>query len=160
MKHADLLTTVQHPVIFPKKGHVTGLIISHFHNIVEHQGRGMTLNQIRSAGFWIIGGSSSVSNHSSRCACCQKLWGMVQDQRMANLPEDRVQPAPPFSYSAVDYFGPWYVNEGRHQLKRYGVFTCLASRAVHVEVAYSLPKDSLINAYRSFVGRQGPVHQL
>ena len=52
----------------------------------------------------------------------------MQEQRMANLPEDRVQPAPPFSYSAVDYFGPWYVKEGRRQLKRYGVlFTCLAS---------------------------------
>ena len=47
LKNADLATAVKHPVILPKKGHVTGLIISHFHNIVEHPGRGMTLNQIR-----------------------------------------------------------------------------------------------------------------
>lgn len=51
LKHADLTTAVKHPIILPRKGHVTGLIISHFHNMVEHQGRGMTLNQIRSAGF-------------------------------------------------------------------------------------------------------------
>ena len=54
LKHADLTTAVKHPIILPKKGHVTGLdlIISRFHNMVEHQhqGRGMTLNKIRSAG--------------------------------------------------------------------------------------------------------------
>ena len=75
--------------------------------------------------------------------------------------EDRVQPAPSFSYCAVDYFGPWHVKEGRRQLKRYGVlFTSLASRAVHLEVANSLTANSFINAYRRFVGRRGPVRQL
>ena len=157
LKHADLTTAERHPIILPKKGHVTGLI-SHYHDSIEHQGRGMTLNRIRSAGFWIIGGKSTVSNHISRCVCCR---GSVQEQRMANLPEDRVQPAPPFSYCAVDYFGPWYVKEGRRQLKRYGVlFTCMASRAVHLEVANSLTANSFINAYRCFVGRRGPVRQL
>lgn len=161
LKHADLTTAERHPVILPKKGHVTGLIISHYHDSIEHQGRGMTLNRIRSAGFWIIGGKSTVSNHISRCVCCRWLRGSVQEQRMANLPEDRVQPAPLFSYCAVDYFGPWYVKEGRRQLKRYGVlFTCMASRAVHLEVANSLTADSFINAYRRFVGRRGPVRQL
>ena len=79
----------------------------------------------------------------------------------ADLPEDRVQSAPPFSYCAVDYFGPWYIKEGRRQLKRYGVlFTCLASRAVHLEVANSLTTDSFMNAYRRSVGRRGPVRQI
>ena len=80
---------------------------------------------------------------------------------MADLPEDRVQPAPPFTYCAVDYFGRWYVKEGRRQLKRYGVlFTCMASRAVHLEIANSMTADSFINAYRRFVGRRGPVRQI
>ena len=79
----------------------------------------------------------------------------------ADLPEDRVQSAPPFSYCAVDYFGPWYIKEGRRPLKRYGVlFTCLASRAVHLEVANSLTADSFMNAYRRSVGRRGPVRQI
>ena len=55
LKHADLTTAVKHPVILPKKGHVTDLIISYYQDMVEHQGHGMTLIQIRSAGFWIIG---------------------------------------------------------------------------------------------------------
>lgn len=161
LKHADLTPEAKHPAIVPKKGHVTDLIISHYHNSVEHQGRGMTLNRIRSSGLWIIRGSSAVSHHIAKCVYCQRLRGTVQEQRMADLPEDRVQPAPPFSYCAVDYFGPWYVKEGRRELKRYGVlFTCMASRAVHIEVANFLTADSFINAYRRFVARRGPVSQI
>ena len=40
-KHAELSEAVKHPIILPKKGHVTSLIISHYHSLVEHQGRGM-----------------------------------------------------------------------------------------------------------------------
>ena len=39
---------------------------------------------------------------------------------MANLPSSRVEPTPQFSYCAVDYFGPWYIKEGRKEVKRYG----------------------------------------
>ena len=35
------------PVILPRKGHITDLIIRHFHERVNHQGRGMTINEIR-----------------------------------------------------------------------------------------------------------------
>ena len=57
-------------------------------------------------------------------------------QKMANLPEDRVRASPPFTYRAVDYFGPFYIKEGQRKLKRYWVlFTCIASRAIHLETA-------------------------
>lgn len=45
---------VTHPVILPRKGHVTQLIIQHFHERVKHQGRGITTNELRSNGYWII----------------------------------------------------------------------------------------------------------
>ena len=40
---------------------------------------------------------------------------------MANLPEHRLEPAPPFTHCGVDYFGPFVIKEGRKELKRYGV---------------------------------------
>ena len=154
LRNAEIPAAARYPV-------VTRLIISHYHDSIYHQGRGMTHNQIRSSGFWIVGGSSAVADFIAKCVRCRKLRGALQEQKMADLPEDRVQSAPPFSYCAVDYFGPWYIKEGRRQLKRYGVlFTCLASRAVHLEEKNSLTTDSFMNAHRRFVGRRGPVRQI
>ena len=80
---------------------------------------------------------------------------------MANLPKSRVESAPPFTYSAVDYFGPWYVKLGRKEVKRYGaLFTCMASRSVRIEVAHSLETDSFLQALWRFISRRGPIREL
>ena len=132
----------KHPVVLPRKGHVTDLVIHHFHAKVEHQGRGITTNEIRANGFWILGCSSAVSSVIYKCVKCRKIRGKCQVQKMADLPVDRLEPSPPFSYCAVDYFGPWYIKEGRKTLKRYGaLFTCMSLRAVHIEVANTLSTD-------------------
>ena len=94
----------------------------------------MTHNELRQRGYWVIGGISAVSSYIHKCVTCKKLRAQVHQQKMADLPSDRTDPAPPFAYSAVDYFGPFIIKEGRKELKRYGVlFTCVASRAVHLE---------------------------
>ena len=161
IRRASLPENVKNPCILPRKGHVTELVICHHHQKVAHQGRGMTHNNIRSSGFWIIGGRSAVASHISKCIKCRKLRGSLQEQKMADLPEDRLDTAPPFTYSAVDYFGPWLIKEGRRQVKRYGVlFTCLASRAIHLGTANSLDTSSFLNAYRRFIGCRGPVRHL
>ncbi|XP_070138706.1 uncharacterized protein [Drosophila bipectinata] len=76
---------------------------------------------------------------------------------MAELPYPRVAAFHrPFSYTGVDYFGPLMVRVRRSSEKRYGVlFTCLSTRAIHLEVAYSLTTDSCILAVRSFMARRG-----
>ena len=74
---------------------------------------------------------------------------------MANLPESRLKPAPPFTYCVVDYFGPWLVKQRPKEVKRYGsLLTCLASRAVHIEVSDSLDVDSFLHALRRFIARE------
>ena len=80
---------------------------------------------------------------------------------MADLPQDRLEQTPPFTYCAVDMFGPFVVKVKRSDMKRYGaMFTCLASRAVHIEVAHSLSTDSFIQALRRMVARRGNVRQI
>ncbi|XP_022784654.1 uncharacterized protein LOC111325167 [Stylophora pistillata] len=161
LRRATLVDDIKFPIILPRDSHVTHLVAKHYHQCIHHQGKGMTLNEIRSNGFWILGGSSIVTNLISSCVKCQRLRGSVQEQRMSDLPEDRLESTPPFTYCAVDYFGPFIVKNGRTELKRYGVlFTCLASRAKHLEIAYSLETDSFINALRRFTSRRGPIRQL
>ena len=80
---------------------------------------------------------------------------------MSDLPTDCLQEEPPFTYSGVDLFGPFYIKERRSILKRYGViFTCLSCRAVHLESAASLDSNSFVNALRRFLARRGPIVQL
>ena len=80
---------------------------------------------------------------------------------MSDLPPDRLEATAPFVNSAVDYFGPWLIKEGRKEVKRYGVlFTCLSCRAIHLEIANSLDTSSFINALRPFLSVRGPIRQL
>ena len=95
------------------------------------------------------------------CVTCRKLRGAVLEQKMSDLPEVRLDCHPPFTYCGVDYFGPFTIKEGRKVLKCYGIlFTCMSSRAIHLETATSLDTDSFINALRRFLSRRGPVRQL
>ena len=76
---------------------------------------------------------------------------------MSELPSDR-QESPPFTYCVLDLFGPFTIKNYRKELKRYGVmFTCLCSRAIHIEVAQSLETDSFILSLRRFIGRRGNI---
>ena len=68
---------------------------------------------------------------------------------------------PPFTYVGVDCFSPFLVRRGRSVVKRYGVlFTCLVTRAIHIEVAHSLDTESFINALRRFIARRGKPDEI
>ena len=161
LSNSSVDQNIRTPIILPRKSHITNLLLRHFHEKVQHQGRGMTINEIRDHGYWVIGCSSAVSEMITRCTMCRKLRGQFQGQKMADLPADRVEPAPPFTYCGVDFFGPFVVKEGRKELKRYGcLFTCLTCRAIHIEVATSLDTDAFINALRRFLSVRGPIRLL
>ena len=80
---------------------------------------------------------------------------------MSNLPEERLEPSAPFTYTGMDVVGPWCIKDGRKTMKRYGlIFTCLCSRAVHLETLNTMETDSFINALRRFINRRGKVREL
>ncbi|XP_043200214.1 uncharacterized protein LOC122369489 [Amphibalanus amphitrite] len=161
MKNSTLSKEVAHPVILPRKSHVTELIVKACHENTCHGGRGTTLNELRAAGYWVIGGRRAVSSYILGCVTCKKLRGSPRMQKMADLPLERTEPVEPFSHCAVDCFGPFYVKERRSQVKRWGIlFSCLASRAIHLETVCSLSADSFLNAFRRLVCRRGPVRKL
>lgn len=61
----------------------------------------------------------------------------------------------------MDCFGPFYVKDGRKEQKRYGLlFTCMCSRAVHIEVLDYLSTDAFLNVLRCFIAIRGNVRQL
>ncbi|XP_067380798.1 uncharacterized protein [Channa argus] len=161
LKRASLPLDLRHPIILPKDGVITRLILDYFHGKTQHQGRGQTLNELRANGYWIVGGSKVVTNYLRQCVACRRARRPTETQRMADLPANRVDPSPPFSYCGMDCFGPLYTKQGRKEYKRYGlIFTCLSSRAVHIEMLEDLTTDAFINALRCFIAIRGTVRQI
>ena len=166
LNQADLSNEERHPIILPKSSHVSALIIQHYHEKVQHQGRVFTHGAIRRSGYWIIGDKRLVNSIIDKCIKCKRLRGQCQIQKMADLPADRVSPAPPFSYVGLDVFGPWQIcarrtRGGLAHSKRWAVlFTCMSTRAIHIEVIESMDTSSFINALRRFLAVRGPVIQL
>ena len=80
---------------------------------------------------------------------------------MADLPLDRTEVCPPFTNVGFDVFGPWAVQTrktrgGGVNAKRWGlVFTCLSSRAIHIEVLEAMDSSAFICALRRFFALQG-----
>jgi hypothetical protein len=158
LHESSLPQETKHPIIIPKNSEISKLIIRDAHEKLSHVGRNHTLAVIREK-YWLINGPSAVKNVISKCITCRRSNSSVGEQKMSNLPRDRITPdEPSFTNCGVDYFGPFEVKQGRSYVKRYGViFTCLSSRAVHIEIASSLDTDSYINAMRRFIARRGPV---
>ncbi|XP_072043045.1 uncharacterized protein [Amphiura filiformis] len=98
----------------------------------------------------------------NKCVICRRQRAKVMEQKMANLPADRITPEePPFSKVGMDFFGPLEVKQGRSMVKRYGVvFVCLTSKAVHIEKANSLDTDACVNVIRRFMARRGQVKEI
>lgn len=158
LNNASLPEESKHPLILSKDQCVSSLILLYIHKQVGHGGRNHMLSTLRRR-FWITKASSAVRRIISKCCVCRRFNARLGDQKMSDLPSERVVPdLPPFTNVGVDYFGPIEVKRGRIRCKRYGViFTCLASRAVHLEVAPSLDTDACINAVRRFISRRGQV---
>ena len=117
-----------HPIILPRKSHVTKAIIMHIHQGSNHGGRSLTLNDLRAHGFYVLKGSKTVAQVIHICFVCRKQRRPTEKQKMADLPEERVEVQPPFYCSGMDVFGPYMVKQKRSEVKRYGLLiTCLYS---------------------------------
>ena len=157
LEEASIEHDAKHPTILPSKHHVSDLIVRHYHELEGHMGASQVLAAIRQK-FWLLRGPSTVKRTVSKCLVCQRWNSRRGDQIMAPLPMARVTSTePPFTAVGIDYFGPILVKQKRSHVKRYGcVFTCLAIRAVHIEIAHDLSTDSFIQAFQRFVSRRGP----
>ena len=112
--------------------------------------------------YWIIKGAAIVRKVLGQCFQCKRRNTPAGNQFMSELPKCRLTPnKPPFYFTGVDYFGPFFVKQARSHVKRWGcIFTCLTTRALHIEVAPTLSIDSLINALRRLIGRRDKPFEL
>ena len=134
------------PILLPYYSTLSELIIDKYHRGCGHGSTNYTFLSLRDR-FWLQNGSSSIRKVIKLCLNCKKTNAKCEQQMMANLQAARLQNFdPPFTHSGVDCFGPFHVKQGRSTFKRYGcVFTCMTTRAVHIEMAADMTTDCFFN---------------
>ena len=155
LKHADPNLINRHPVILPRKHHLSYLLLRRGH-WKAHLGTEWTISLIRQ-DYWIIGARHTLRKIRSKCVICHRYFSRPKPQLMADLPAERCQKVQfAFTHTGVDLFGPFYVKFGRGQIKRWvALFTCFSIRAIHLEVVYTMSADSFIMALQRFAARRG-----
>ncbi|XP_062534977.1 uncharacterized protein LOC134204168 [Armigeres subalbatus] len=162
LKHAQIPFHQKHPLLLPSGHHVTRILIESLHREHLHVGQQGLLAIVRQR-YWPIRGKSVVRQVVNGCVRCFRMKPPETKQFMGNLPEYRVVPAPVFARTGLDYAGPIYIKQGRRQarVKAYiAVFICMATKAIHLEVASDLTTEAFLAVLQRFVGRRGTPEQL
>ena len=160
LKNAKFLSyDVRHPVMLPRKSWVTKLIVREYHEDGNHATETNQTLATLSTRYWILSGREVIRELEKECAECRRRKSKPCQQIMAPLPTARLERSlRAFAKSAVDFAGPFVTVQGRgkRREKRYlCLFTCLATRAVHLEMAFGLDTDSFLNAFYRMASRRG-----
>lgn len=167
LKSTELYLNCHSQVIINKNHHLAKLIIKEYHLNNLHSGREQTLSRLREK-YWIPSCRGLIRTVINECSYCKRRSAKPQQPFMSDIPSDRLAVhQKPFTNSGVDYFGPIIVKSQKYTrlnksvAKRYGVlFTCLTTRAVHLELAFDMTTDTFILALRRFISRRGYVKLL
>ena len=146
----------RHPALLPRE-HWTSVLITRQMHQRGHTGVATTVAKMRQK-YWIIRAHDLAKSVKFRCVFCREMEAKLESQFMANLPRSRLSPfTPPFHYTSCDYFGPYNVKIGRNKTtKHYGViFTCLNTRAVHLELAGDYSTMGFMQVLRRFFAIRG-----
>ena len=126
----------KHPALLPHDHKISYLITQEAHQCGQ-PGVATTAAKT-SAKYWILRVHDLAKTVKFKCVTCREMEPKTEMQIMADLPNHRTVPdSLPFYYILCDYWGPLTMKVGRNKTtKHYGViFTCLNTRAVHLEIA-------------------------
>lgn len=158
LRLSSLTYDERHPIILPKD-RITELIIEQAHARALHGGTQLTLAMLRT-NYWIVGARQMVRRCIHHCVSCVRQRAALASQRMSDLPIMRVRPTRPFAHTGVDCADPFLIRtakgRGQHAHKAYLVlFVCLATRAIHLELANDYTTSGFLGAYHRFTSRRG-----
>ncbi|XP_063538069.1 uncharacterized protein LOC134747373 [Cydia strobilella] len=146
----------KYPILIPKNSEFTDRLILETHQRYYHVGTPHTLCIIRQK-YWIPQGRAKVQRIIRKCQQCVKHGGgPYKLPPTPALPAERANYSAPFTYTGIDYFGPILVTENGQMRKRWiCLYTCLAVRAIHMEVVKDLTAEECLLAMRRFISTRG-----
>ena len=155
LHNAPLAEHTRFPYLLPTNHPFTALTVYDTHERQLHSGVAATVTALRQT-YWIISMRQYVKKLLRRCVTCKRVDGIpFKAPDPAPLPKIRMQQPIPFSVTGVDYTGPLYVRSNNGERKGYiCLFTCAATRALHLEVTPDLTERSFLQAFRRFASRK------
>lgn len=155
---APVSASRKHPIILCHRHPLARLVLDHYHRKNFHAGMQLLVSTVRER-FWVTRIRSLANTVIYGCVQCFRTKPKVLDQLMADLPSERVSPAPPFLNVGVDYCGPFMI---RYPIRRsnptkhfVAIFVCLVTKAVHLELVNDLTSEAFLAAFKRFVARRG-----
>ena len=146
------------PVICHKDSHLTTLIIRDTHEKCMHMGVNTTINALRQGGFWIPRVRQAVFTVLKTCPKCKLINAKAfKYPSPTALPADRVNIVHPFHTIGIDYTGHFFVYDDNDlETKKYIlIFTCMNTRAIHLEVLPNMTVSEFVMAFIRFSNRYG-----
>ncbi|XP_055706055.1 uncharacterized protein LOC129803485 [Phlebotomus papatasi] len=158
LSNANIPYEHKHPILMPRNHHVTQLIALEVHRDTLHGGAQLLLAQIRQE-FWPIRGIEVAKKVIQQCVICFRAKPYTLQQIMSQCHSSRVTASFPFYHTGVDFCGPFLIKplvRSQTRVKVYiALFTCMAIRAVHLEVVTALTTEAFIASLRRFIARRG-----
>ena len=142
-------------VLLPPKHHFSMLIMNKIHVENAHAGANQTLATLKKE-FWIPQGKPRAKKVVRDCFTCTIVKGLTYKYPMgAPLPSCRVSYARPFEVTGVDFTAAISLKDPQGSIVKYYIclFTCTATRAIHLEVCTSLSAECFINCLRRFIAK-------
>ncbi|XP_045777259.1 uncharacterized protein LOC123875465 [Maniola jurtina] len=156
LQYAEWSFDKRYPILIPKGCDFTDKIIRKTHEKNYHVGVNHTLSLIRQK-YWIPQGKREVRKKLEKCPRCVKHGGgPFKAPHIPALPHERVNYSKPFTFTGIDYLGPVLVKtEGGTSKRWICLLTCLAVRAVHLEVVDDLSAEEGLLALRRMIATRG-----
>ena len=151
------------PVLISGSSPLASLLINYAHKECLHMGLNSTLYYLRNMGFWLTRARVSVRKIVGGCMICLKYRAKsFNPPEAGDLPASRIDQITPFSATGLDYTGHFtLIDYSGQYIKAYILlFTCLTTRAVHLEIVPSMTAQHFINAFIRFCNRFGTPREI
>ena len=147
---------MKHPILLDARHPVVNLFLWQLHNVNHHQSVDY-LRAVVQQKYAILKLRTVLRSIHSKCVFCRKRRAQTVTPLMSDLPTERLShQSPVFWNTGFDYFGPFHVSIRRSTEKRWCfLFTCLTTRAIHIEIVPSMDSSSCMMGIERFIARRG-----
>ncbi|XP_075152891.1 uncharacterized protein LOC142226662 [Haematobia irritans] len=157
--NGDLNYHERHPIIIPVQSCYAQLLMQFTHTLLLHAENNLLMRSIREE-YYISRLRSAIKKCIRMCRICTIHKRKIQSQLMAALPSERSSFSLPFTFTGLDFAGPFAVKASSlrnavYQKSYVCVFVCFCTKAIHLEFCSDLSSNSFMAAFTRFVSRRG-----